>query len=264
MSKQAISKKYLIHVFTNKQLGLNGNPCSIVILDQKISAEEMQAIATQEAQPATAFLNLKKDLHYEVRWFAPDEEIALCGHGAAASIYALSLNLSTEELISLESKEGIVIEGRRAENGCKFTMPAIPHHEASEPPKGLEEALGKQIQSYYKTDNKDLVLLESESAVKDMEPDFDELRQIDIFGYSITAPSKDDQKDFVSRTLVPHVQQLEDHATGSSHSILFPFWSKRMNKNKLTAIQLSERGGYFTAMVEKEKVHFQINCELVN
>jgi len=79
------------------------------------------------------------------------------------------------------------------------------------------------------------------------------LRTSEIFGYAVTALG--DESDFVSRTLVPHVHQLEDPATGSSHAALAPFWSKRLNKSKMTAYQLSSRGGKFNIRLENNLVN---------
>ena len=64
-----------------------------------------------------------------------------------------------------------------------------------------------------------------------MTPDFQKLRTMEMFGYIVTAPSSSEEIDFVSRTIIPHVQQLEDPATGSSHAALVPFWANKLNKN---------------------------------
>ncbi len=95
-----------------------------------------------------------------------------------------------------------------------------------------------------------------------MSPNFEILRRSPIFGYAVT--SVGDDCDFVSRTLVPHVHQLEDPATGSSHAALAPFWAARFNKTKMTAIQLSKRGGQFHLTLEGKKVklygeHYKLN-----
>ena len=57
----------------------------------------------------------------------------------------------------------------------------------------------------------------------------------------ITAPG--DEVDFVSRFFAPASGIDEDPVTGSAHSQLIPFWSERLGKNKLHALQLSARGG---------------------
>ena len=45
------------------------------------------------------------------------------------------------------------------------------------------------------------------------------------------------------RYFAPASGILEDPVTGSSHSSLIPFWSKKLNKTKMIAKQLSKRGG---------------------
>ena len=60
-------------------------------------------------------------------------------------------------------------------------------------------------------------------------------------GTIVTAPG--DQVDFVSRLFAPKLSIPEDPVTGSSHCSLIPYWAERLSKKKLTALQLSARGG---------------------
>jgi len=60
-------------------------------------------------------------------------------------------------------------------------------------------------------------------------------------GTIVTAPG--DQVDFVSRFFAPKLGIPEDPVTGSSHCSLIPYWAERLSKKKLTALQLSARGG---------------------
>jgi predicted PhzF superfamily epimerase YddE/YHI9 len=55
--------------------------------------------------------------------------------------------------------------------------------------------------------------------------------------------AKGDKVDFVSRFFGPQVGVPEDPVTGSAHTTLTPIWAEKLNKNKLNAVQLSERGG---------------------
>ena len=52
-----------------------------------------------------------------------------------------------------------------------------------------------------------------------------------------------DNSDFVSRNFAPKLGIPEDPVTGSSHCELIPYWSKKTNKQKMIAFQVSERGG---------------------
>jgi predicted PhzF superfamily epimerase YddE/YHI9 len=58
---------------------------------------------------------------------------------------------------------------------------------------------------------------------------------------AITAPGK--EVDFVSRFFAPDLGIAEDPVTGSAHAMLVPLWSKRLDKPRLHARQLSPRGG---------------------
>jgi PhzF family phenazine biosynthesis protein len=108
-------------------------------------------------------------------------------------------------------------------------------------PAVLEKALGvKVLETHMSRDI--LALVESEEDVQNMSPDFALLRQLDD-PFAIIVTAKGSDCDFVSRFFAPNAGIPEDPVTGSSHSTLIPFWSKRLHKKELTAKQLSQRGG---------------------
>ena len=53
----------------------------------------------------------------------------------------------------------------------------------------------------------------------------------------------DEEFDFYSRYFAPWVGVNEDPVTGSAHTLLYPYWSKKLNKEVLLAKQVSKRGG---------------------
>jgi predicted PhzF superfamily epimerase YddE/YHI9 len=55
--------------------------------------------------------------------------------------------------------------------------------------------------------------------------------------------AKGDSADFVSRFFAPKIGINEDPVTGSAHTLLIPYWAKKLNKTKLEAVQLSKRTG---------------------
>ncbi|MGB3144440.1 MAG: PhzF family phenazine biosynthesis protein, partial [Maribacter sp.] len=55
--------------------------------------------------------------------------------------------------------------------------------------------------------------------------------------------SQGNNADFVSRIFAPKCGIPEDPVTGSAHTTLTPYWSKKLAKKKFTAQQLSQRGG---------------------
>jgi PhzF family phenazine biosynthesis protein len=244
-------------VFTDLKNNFFGNTSAVIISEFALEDSLMQRIASDLWQPATTFL-FKRDSEWHVRWFAPDEEIGLCGHGSLAAMTHLSQ--FTNEKIAIKSKGGIITGGKSGEKYFIYLDSIVVKDSITENTI-LQEALGIPILEHYTTNNKNIVLTDSETSVRTMKPNFQLLKSINYFGYAVTA--KGDQCDFVSRTRVPHVNQLEDPATGSSHAALAPFWCKRLNKNKLEANQLSARGGRFEINVNGNEVRLLGAAELI-
>ncbi|MCL2880774.1 MAG: PhzF family phenazine biosynthesis protein, partial [Treponema sp.] len=100
----------------------------------------------------------------------------------------------------------------------------------------------KIIEAYESRDV--MLLLDTEDEIEDLEIDFELLKTVtDCFAFIFTAPSSHKEYNFVSRFFAPNAGIPEDPVTGSSHCTLIPFWAEKLGKNKLTARQLSKRGG---------------------
>jgi predicted PhzF superfamily epimerase YddE/YHI9 len=109
-----------------------------------------------------------------------------------------------------------------------------------EPPAGLKHMLGvAEIVSVHKSRDY-LIELPSEDAVAAAKPDFTAIKNAGE-KIIITAPGK--KVDFVSRFFAPSAGVDEDPVTGSAHSQLIPYWSEKLHKAKMNALQLSRRGG---------------------
>lgn len=251
----------LIAVFVDAEHGFKGNTATVILLDTALSDHEMQEVAADFNQPATTFLwPAQEGSAFHVRWFAPDAEIDLCGHGSLAALAFLS-DLKDGEKYTLLYRQG-KIEGKKdGNNSCTMYIDAIPVLSELPVPELLPKALGIPVKACYATHGKQIVLSDNEQSIREMTPDFSMLRQLDTFGYAITAPG--DQADFVSRTLIPHVKQLEDPATGSSHAALVPFWAQKLNKTSLVGYQLSPRGGKFICDINQGIVSLQGEFKMI-
>ena len=64
---------------------------------------------------------------------------------------------------------------------------------------------------------------------------------LDPGGVIVTAPGN--EVDFVSRYFTPQASIFEDSVTGSAHCSLIPYWSKRLGKESMLALQVSPRIG---------------------
>jgi predicted PhzF superfamily epimerase YddE/YHI9 len=59
----------------------------------------------------------------------------------------------------------------------------------------------------------------------------------------VIVSARGEEVDFVSRFFPIRSRIKEDPVTGSAHTTLIPYWSEVLGKNKLSARQLSVRGG---------------------
>jgi predicted PhzF superfamily epimerase YddE/YHI9 len=86
-----------------------------------------------------------------------------------------------------------------------------------------------------------LAVFEDEGTVRALKPDMSVLASLDRKAVIATAPGR--HVDFVSRFFAPALGVPEDPVTGSAHCTLIPYWSKRLGRLRLSARQLSARGG---------------------
>ena len=116
----------------------------------------------------------------------------------------------------------------------------------SRPPKKtykkefIEDAIGVEVEEFY--ENRDgLAVVANEEIVTNLSPSMDKISKLDYIGLIVT--SRGENVDFVSRFFAPQIGVPEDPVTGSAHCELIPLWAEKLNKNKLTAKQLSSREG---------------------
>lgn len=124
-------------------------------------------------------------------------------------------------------------------DSLKMDFPALPPQPAATP-RNLGNALGADPEEVWSARDL-LTLFKTEEEVLSLQPDFLELGRLDAFAVIATAPGE--EVDFVSRFFAPKAGIPEDPVTGSAHSTLTPFWSKRLGKPVLHARQVSRRGG---------------------
>jgi predicted PhzF superfamily epimerase YddE/YHI9 len=97
-----------------------------------------------------------------------------------------------------------------------------------------------------------MVVLDNQEQIEALNPDMKILAGAQSRGVVVTAPGKD--VDFVSRCFFPQSGIDEDPVTGSAHTMMIPFWAARLGKNKLSAIQLSQRRGYLDCTLAGDRV----------
>ncbi len=105
----------------------------------------------------------------------------------------------------------------------------------------ISNCIGIVPTEVYKGKTDYIAILSDEYEVKNIIPNFPAIAELDARGLIITAKGK--EIDFVSRFFAPQSGIDEDPVTGSAHTSLIPIWSSKLNKKKMIAKQLSQRGG---------------------
>lgn len=228
-----------------------GNPAAVVPLSQWLPDEVMQKIALENNLSETAFFIPEGD-NFALRWFTPAVEVILCGHATLATSHVIfnHLNYKGKEIL-FSSKSGQL---RVMKDGDLLVLdfPA-DNFTASPTPVGLEEALGEIPTEVYKGKTDYLLVFSSQEVIAALRPDLRKIAELPVRGLICTAKGKD--VDFVSRFFAPAAGVDEDPVTGSAHTTLTPYWSHRLGKKTMQAIQLSGRKGILRCEMAGDRVH---------
>ncbi|MGJ8679891.1 PhzF family phenazine biosynthesis protein [Paraglaciecola sp.] len=239
---------YQVDAFATKVF--EGNPAAVCPLNEWLSDELLQKIAQENNLSETAFF-VQQENGYQLRWFTPNAEVDLCGHATLAAAHVLfqHLGYSKSEIVFTTRSGDLVVSKYSFEYVMDFPAD-VP--EPIEPPTSLLSGLGLESASEILAAYDFIVVLKDEKAVHQVKPDFNLLKSLDLRGVVITA--KGDDTDFVSRCFFPKLDVNEDPVTGSAHCELTPYWAKQLNKNQLTAKQLSPRTGQIKCELQKNRV----------
>ncbi|MEZ0241793.1 MAG: PhzF family phenazine biosynthesis protein [Sphingomonas sp.] len=219
-----------------------GNQAAVMPLEAWLPDDVLQAIAEENNVAETAFIipDASGAADYELRWFTPAVEVALCGHATLASGHYVLGQYSDRQRVTFRTRKAGILEVARDRDRYAMALPAYPPEPAEVP--GLLEALGVETGEVLRHPNGyDLVVLANAHAVLDVTPDFRALAAIGDTLNIVTAPGTD--YDVISRVFAPAAGIDEDPVTGSAHSVLTPFWAKRLGRDSFTAYQASRRGG---------------------
>ena len=229
----------LYHVDAFADTLFTGNPAAVCPLDEWLTDEVMQKVAFENNLAETAFFVRNAD-GVDIRWFTPLVEVDLCGHATLASAHVIFNHLGWDHnSINFMSRSGKLTVTREGEMIIlNFPADIIQHTEPSE--MLLKSLNVVPLESYSgKTDF--MIVLASQKEVELLDPDFELMKKSGGRGVIVTA--KGETVDFVSRFFGPQVGVNEDPVTGSAHTTLTPYWSKKLGKKELTALQLSKRKG---------------------
>lgn len=245
----SVQSLYQVDAFSNGPF--TGNPAGVCLLKEEWLPDSiMQQIAMENNLAETAFIRYS-DETWHIRWFTPTVEVDLCGHATLASAHVMFHHEAyTGRQIKFLSRSGELT----VTNEGEFLTLNFPSDTLIPSPLSGQLLACFEVQPVeaWKGKTDFMLVFQKEDQIADMKPDMSAIEQLDARGIIITAPGN--KVDFVSRFFGPQSGVPEDPVTGSAHTTLTPYWSRRLNKTELTAMQLSARKGWLNCRFLGDRV----------
>ncbi|MDN8541825.1 PhzF family phenazine biosynthesis protein [Erwinia sp. BC051422] len=244
-------KIYVVNAFSDR--AFTGNPAGVVLLEQEMESDSLKQIVAESRLPEISFISRAAGANvYKIRWFTSQVELDMCGHGtlgAAHIVFSIYQPHCDEVVFETVNQQ---LRVRKADDYYLMTLPAITCEPCTDPQEiaTVTEAV-IPAEKIYKGRSY-LLWLKSEKEVADFAPDVGKLRQLALPGVIIAAPGND--KDYVCRYFAPQKGIDEDPVTGTAHCTIAPLFAAEHLKNKLTASQLSRRGGSIGVEVKGKEI----------
>ena len=251
----AAARLRTVDAFTDRPF--SGNPAAVVLLEEAPPDEWMAAVARETNLSDTAFVIRESlaDADFRLRWFTPAVEVDLCGHATLASAHCLFED-GVKGPIRFATRSGVLTVTQRPDGSLAMDFPAWPPTEI-DARSAVAEALGAPIEWTGHTDNGFflLALLADQRSLRTLVPDLTAVDELDASAVIATAVADPGEGyDFVSRLFAPKVGIPEDPVTGSSHTVLAPFWAVRLGRSTLVGLQASPRSGKVAVEVNGDRV----------
>ncbi|MGB7373463.1 PhzF family phenazine biosynthesis protein [Pontixanthobacter sp.] len=240
------------HVDAFADRPFTGNQAAVMMLESWFDDAVLQAIGAENnfAETACMVPDATGAADYELRWFTPTSEVALCGHATlAAGHVALTRDgAKPGDRVTFRTRKADILAVYKTKNGYELSLPVTIVKKRDD--AALMAALGGAGTVFHSVSGAEqtaIILYENEAAIRALAPDIRALGAIDIMAIC-TAPGG--SHDVVSRVFVPAWGVDEDSVTGAAHAALAPFWAERLGRNQFTAHQASQRGGDLICRLE--------------
>ncbi|OXG52506.1 hypothetical protein J010_01663 [Cryptococcus neoformans] len=276
----------------------SGNQAAVVFFDsashpQSTDEQFMTLVARDFNFAETAYLvsldgnRESKVGKYGLRWFTPEEEVALCGHATlAASQAVFSINPAFETIEFTTRFSGVLTAKKVEDKQVEITLPSLP--------KNVLEAFGgksskedlTKVGSVFGVKEEEIVAVSPfafgtrSSVIVSLSPQVDlakiKASEADLLAFSdgmiivtqVAREQPDDQLHINSRVFAPGLGITEDPVTGSAHAYLTGYYvnsplttellPKKFAGSLLTTVlngtQLSKRGGRLICIWDDGKV----------
>ena len=240
-----------------------GNPAAVMPLAAWLPDETLLAIARENNLSETAFFlpDETGEADFELRWFTPGGEVALCGHATLASGHVVLSSDTALERVRFRTRRSGLLEVARADAGYLMELPAW-----TPAPRDLTStvaALGVAgvIDTLFQDSGYALVVVDDEASVRGAAPD---MKALAAEGpWVVIVAARGSETDIVSRVFVPAFGIDEDPVTGSAHAVMVPYFARQFGRDRMTAFQASARGGRLTCELAGDRVILGGRCVTV-
>ena len=240
-----------------------GNPAAVMPLSRWLDDATLLAIAQENNLSETAFIvpDTGEIADFELRWFTPAAEIALCGHATLASGHVVLASDTARDRVRFRTRQSGVLEVARDGAGYLLALPTLSP--APRPLPGIVAALGMTdvVETLWHDGGYAVVVLPDEAAVRACDPDQRALAAEGRLLVVVTAPGE--ATDIVSRAFTPAFGIEEDPVTGGAHAVIVPYWAKRLGRESFSAWQASRRGGRLSCRLAADRVVLGGSCVTV-
>jgi PhzF family phenazine biosynthesis protein len=236
----------------------SGNPAAVMMLPHWLPDGVLQGIAADNNLSETAYLvpHDGPEADFQLRWFTPRLEVALCGHATLASGHVVLDALPDLPEVRFLTRQAGVLSVARGDDGYRMQLPAWPVQRRMSDMDAVAAALGVRPSELWARGADILVAVyDSPDEVRALSPDFRAILAlapgVDLM---LIATAPGEQTDVLSRVFVPACGVDEDPVTGSAHAVIAPFWAKRFGRASFTAMQASARGGRLGCTLAGDRV----------
>ncbi len=239
-----------------------GNPAAVMPLAAWLDDATLQAIASENNLSETAFIvpAVGEEADFELRWFTPAAEVALCGHATLASGHFVLSSDTTLERVRFATRQAGVLEVARCGTAYEMALPAW--RPAPKPLDAIVRALGVEArETLWHDKGYALVIVDDEAVVRAAAPDGRAVKALGPYVLIVAAPGE--TADVVSRVFTDYFDIPEDPVTGSAHAVMVPYWADRLGRNSFSAYQASARGGRIGCRLDGDRVVLTGRCTTV-
>ncbi len=240
-----------------------GNPAAVMPLDAWLDDATLQKIAVENNLSETAFFvaDASGESDFELRWFTPAAEIALCGHATLATGHAILCTEPQRGRVTFRTRKAGILAVARDGAGYRLALPAWKPDPKPLPAILAALGLADAVETLWHPSRYGLVVVEDEAIVRSLAPDFRKLAAEGDVLTIVTARAK--ETDIVSRAFAPGSGIDEDPVTGSAHAVMVPYWAEKLGRCEFTAFQASARGGWLGCRLDGERVILSGRCTTV-